>query len=482
MPVGFRINPGEARTDLYGIGKGAAQVIDLSPLREQNALNQKEAFARQQQENSQQQERENEINKNIGALSTVAINPADRGVFAQKAKAIQDYTIKNIKALRSGDPTARMGFDNLYGDYMQQGEQSKNARQQAEAIGKQISENPDVYRNESKDYLRNFFHPNEDGSVHSSFDTNQIKKNYDTQQYIKQNIRPIAEDIANKGSSEFINPLTGLKSTYTKDNLTQDESDKLFHDTILSNHNAYEQGVYDLSKDPEAQKKFGTDVNAYLKDKYYPQFQINRNKISLSEAPSGESFSKGQINATHTLNSDKSGNLTVMNPTTDESATIQHDANGNIIGGTTTIKLTPEAKAESDRNRIYNNARDQQFAKATDEIEKAKQAALQELPTGSSNAVIRSVIDKYDALKPKQQSLGYKPVKSETQSLNADEAKQTVFNKFKLNAPEILKGKVPEHVNLQKIDNSKTVAPKEGDERPVQGGTAIFKNGKWQMK
>lgn len=52
-------------------------------------------------------------------------------------------------------------------------------------------------------------------------------------------------------------------------------------------------------------------------------------------------------------------------------------------------------------------------------------------------------------------------------------------NGFKLKKEDFDKA---DQINSKINKGSLSVAPKDGDERAVQGGTAIFKNGKWQMK
>ena len=46
---------------------------------------------------------------------------------------------------------------------------------------------------------------------------------------------------------------------------------------------------------------------------------------------------------------------------------------------------------------------------------------------------------------------------------------------------EIANGKIPAHVNLQKIDK-RSATPQKGEEKQVQGGTAVFNGTKWVMK
>ena len=100
----FRISPQEARTDIYGINKGDAQVFDQSAI--QDALKTDKLMAAQKaaKKEDEQKGRENKVYADVAGLESVKILPADRQYFADKQKAVQDYVVQNIGKLKDNIP------------------------------------------------------------------------------------------------------------------------------------------------------------------------------------------------------------------------------------------------------------------------------------------------------------------------------------------------------------------------------------------
>lgn len=82
----YRINTGEARTDLYGIGKGNAQIIDLSPTRRANEI----AQANERTDKKQAEAEQKGLIADISKLGKGAIRPSDMGYFMESQKALYD--------------------------------------------------------------------------------------------------------------------------------------------------------------------------------------------------------------------------------------------------------------------------------------------------------------------------------------------------------------------------------------------------------
>lgn len=275
----YRLDTHQARTDLFEIGKGAAQVIDLSPLR--NNLTREEAKKERDRllKQKEQQDRQDDIEAQLAKNNGISYMSHDQPLIAEQTQAVRDYTLKNIDKLRNGDINAKLGFDQVLGVLNNTYAMSHDKRQKWEQTNQLLAANPDKYRPDSIEKQMEYSGSKNAGDFTYN-PANYLKENFDTQKYIKDTVRPIAEDIASKGSYDYVDPETGSKITYTKDNLTPAESEKLFHNTVLKNQKAYEQASYDLSQDPEAQKKYGHDVNSYLKDQYFDQFLIKRDKTS----------------------------------------------------------------------------------------------------------------------------------------------------------------------------------------------------------
>lgn len=142
----FKVSTGDARTDLYDINKGAAQIIDTTILRDKADQDQKEKFAEKQLKSKQDQARETDLLSNLSKMGSIQIMPKDQVLFAEKAKGIRDYVEKNHEALLNGDVDSNMEFQRLFGEYNTQAEMSKNFRETWEQRGLDIKKNPQAYR------------------------------------------------------------------------------------------------------------------------------------------------------------------------------------------------------------------------------------------------------------------------------------------------------------------------------------------------
>lgn len=285
----YNVDTGQARTDLYGINKGLAQVIDLSPTRRANEI----AMAQQQKNANDERAKEEQLLSNLSALDKSQLRPNDLPDILNMQKSIYEDAKKRFA---KGSLTVD--------DQVELEMQIANLKQQALLSGSRKAEdilllnkavsNPNDYNiQEEIDAIQaDLYSPERSlskGGLGQPIPT--LTKDFDTQAYIRTVVRPILEDVANKGSSDWIDPETGQRTTYTKDNLTPEESEKLFNSTLLKNPNVFKREARLLRKDEEATKKYGDDVNAYIRDKYFNQFLVNRNVTKKTVGGDGGSGS-----------------------------------------------------------------------------------------------------------------------------------------------------------------------------------------------
>lgn len=227
----YKVSPGDARTDLYGIGKGAAQVIDFSILQRKNEINQQLAAQEKAAKQKQDQAREDEIMNNLAVASKIAIRPNDQKYFAEQQQGIYDYVTKNIDKLRKGDVGATMEFQRLYGKLNTEAELSKNAREFAEAELQKYNANPNKYRIGSDKNIGDFLAAPE---YAGNWDASQVplKENIDYMGRIKSTLNPIVDDIMVK------NP---IKSTYS-----QADAKELIKNDLLSDPRLIDQANYEF--------------------------------------------------------------------------------------------------------------------------------------------------------------------------------------------------------------------------------------------
>ena len=130
----YRVSPSDARTDLYGVGKGAAQVVDLSPTREAAAQEEERNFRAKQIKEGRESDLGQDVYSKLGTLDSQKIFQRDQPLFAKMKEELFAQTKQDIAALKKGDTDAWIRFHSKFGDISQQAELSKNTREEVEAI------------------------------------------------------------------------------------------------------------------------------------------------------------------------------------------------------------------------------------------------------------------------------------------------------------------------------------------------------------
>jgi hypothetical protein len=432
----YRIDTGQARTDLYGIGKGAAQVLDLSPLRDQAARDQQENFAAKQAKEKEAQAKEAQIGSDLNALNKIAVLPREQAMFAEKQAALYDNVKKNIGAIRSGDVNALMSIQQQIGEINTQAELSKNAREQAEAVGKEmLGKGFDKYRKNSVDYLHDYI-SNPDNNGNYNFDPSQISEKFDFANYVNKDLAGYAHEQApNRG---------GYKSN------TQEERKQMLLDAVTSDPLKMRQANDDFE---EAQDKLGAKTPAeYIANKYEKNLLVN-------DTPAVQQWqteqNKNDINVTHT-EKDNGGEVHVMNKANNEQITVDYNDKGEITGGTQGKRLTPTQSAENSAVYKSNIAKE----KAYNQQKRAAELYRASLDLGNmKEADQKAALEKYNAMLPKKNAPTYTPTplpyKEEGIDLDAKQAQEIAHDKFGIKPTDIIGGKTPSNVDVQHV-NQKT--------------------------
>lgn len=284
----FKINPGEAKTDLYGIGKGEAQVFDTSQTERAALFAQKQKAAAERLKQKQEADRLGDISKQLGAMSSVAYMPRDRELIAGKTQGVKDYVLKNVDKLTKGDPASMIEFQNLYGDLKSTAEQSKNAREFWEQEGNKIASNPGLYRPEAIDYHMGFAGKEHMGDF--AYDATQLKHNVDYGKHVLDNLLPAAQKMARQNG-------------YNTD-FTPEQAKQLIADDLDSSDVKFEQVAYDFNKaNPEELARLGNPKNAkeYAQAKFSPQLVVkDRKPIPMSERNGGDNRKLPKVAGTYT--------------------------------------------------------------------------------------------------------------------------------------------------------------------------------------
>lgn len=198
----YRVTTGEARTDLYGQGKGLAQVIDTSITEDAINAKKKMDFERQQSAEKQKAKREDEIMGNLAAMGKVAVRPNDLEYFAGKQKELYDFVENNVDKLRSGDASAMMQYQRMLGGIQTEAELSKNAREYAEQTIQKYNQNPSGYRKKSLERVLGFVG---DPAKAGNWDVSgvQLQENINYMDRVKSVLSPIATSAAQDPSGRM---------------------------------------------------------------------------------------------------------------------------------------------------------------------------------------------------------------------------------------------------------------------------------------
>lgn len=416
----YRVSTGDARTDLYGIGKGAAQVLDLSPMRDNIRYAQQEEAAKKELEAKQQKAREDDIMTNLYAASKVAIMPKDRDLIAGKTQATRDFVVNNIDKLRKGDAEATMQYQNLAGDLLTSAEMSKNFREVWEQRGLDLQKNGGQYRPGVLDQHLSRAATEDAGNW--NIDDSIYKKN------INYNDRVI-KDLSNYAQK-------AAQDSPTRKVFTLKQAEDLIA-TDLEDPELFDQAVTDFEA---AKDKLGaTDPVSFYKKRYAPKLTIDDTKVAPEFYYGGGSDKTPKIRAGYNKVGDGRGVISWEYSSPPDNPYITTSIGdvkpGQIFdeGDKTYMEVT--TKPDSDGN-----------------YEK-KKLGYEETAQFVHNKLGTTINELREGKAPGHIDLKYKDVtKSAEAGHKAAEATRS-GNK-----------------------------PKKGDERKVQGGIAVYDGTKWVMK
>ncbi len=279
----FRIDTGQARTDLYGIGKGAAQVIDLSPTQRRQEQEASQNFAAQQQKEKEQAAKDADIENNISKLNAMKIMPRDQQLAADKLAAVREYVVKN-NGMRDATPAQQMEFQKLIGDAKVFSDLSQNHREALETRGLEIMKNPDQYRPEAIDYYRNQFASDNAGNF--DLDDSQFKQKFDYYGHVIKNLLPTAKSQADAAQTPY------------SEKFSLDQAKGMIANDISSNPTVADEALYQFNK---AEDKLGAKTaSEYMQNKYANDLVVNMRKAGPQVDGGGTKSKLPNVSGTYT--------------------------------------------------------------------------------------------------------------------------------------------------------------------------------------
>lgn len=428
MPVGFRIDTGQARTDLY-----KSDPFDMSIAERNIAQQRSEKFAAQQAEKKGQQDRIDDIQDKLLKANPSGVLDRERPMFAKMQSDLYDDVKKNIGKIKAGDTSALLDIQQKLGDINTQAELSKNTRTQLEKYASEmLVKGNDKYRKSSVDYLHDYAtNPEHNGKY--DFDASKIGENFDYNKHVNDNLFPYAEKVAKANES-------GYSSDFTPEQAKQ-----TIKDDITSNPIAMQQANDDYEA---ATDKLGAkDAIEYMQNKYSPKLVIHSTKPTPEWMNNGSS-DKNDINVTHTVN-DNGGEVHMMNDKTNEEVTVQYDKKGNVIGGVQKTRLSPDEHSQNEKIQASNIAKKKEFDKKMADF-KIAEAQLNSNSSKADQDAVRAMIPDPNIYKPEPL-----PFKENKIVLDKKQALEVAHDKYGVSAPQVIAGKKPAHVNIQHVDNRK---------------------------
>lgn len=438
MPVDYRVDPNQARTDLYGIGKGLAQVVDLSPTRRAAEISQARADKKLEDERA----REENLIANISALGKGDVRPNDLGYFADKQRAVYDLAKnKFVKSKGNLSIDDQLEIEMAVNAIKQEAFVSKDAREQAEQYQKAAILNPEKYDDPTEVQAINDFLYNP-GKAGQWGDMPTLTQRYDYGQHVIKDLLPAAEQYAAHNSQRGY-------EVHTIDQAKQMIANDL-NDPIK-----FRQAAKDFKN---AEDKLGAaDPLDFYQKKFAPQLVINKTpQLQQWQVYGPGDANKKDIRVTHTVKDDEE-EYAVQDPKTNEEVVlIKKD--GNIVGGIKGGRLTPAEKSERDKAISFNNKAKAEYNKALNDI---KEKAATEGWTVEEAAAALPV-------KPVMMPV---PFKEKGIEIPAEEAQKIAYNKYGVDVDQI-EGGGQEGVTVKRVD-AKT--KKESPAKPKTLSPATIK-------
>lgn len=239
-----------------GMGAGEAQVFrpyDVRP------------YVEQQQNINEQREkektgRESKVYSSLSPLDKIDIFYRDQDNFKNKITDVRKYAKENIDALRNGDATATMDFQNLLTDIYNEAALSKNARENFEKIAMDVYKNQDKYDESALDYLNDFVDKKNAGNY--QFDVTQILPKVDLFADIKNNVKLNPTET----NYEYIDPSTGNKIVSASKKVTPKEADAILETRIMGDPMLYASATKQYERLKKQGKTTDPDVVTWYKN------------------------------------------------------------------------------------------------------------------------------------------------------------------------------------------------------------------------
>jgi len=257
-------------------------------------------------------ERMKEIFK-LTALDKIDIFIKQQTLFGEKQQEIKDYVLKNVDALRKGDPQATMGIQELVANYKNDAEISKGIKEDFTNTFNQVYQNQEKYdAEEAFDYL-NSFTGYDDNKQLVGLDKSKISQKFDLQKDFEDNLLNSLQEMKEKGKTVWTNP-DGSVGTLEREEFTATQAKGLAAQR-LTNENIFRQANKDWKKEDPQGAKYA-DVNEWYKKKFLDPY-VKRAEFGTRTEGDKEGKGKGWTFSGNKMQNDKVAVSYYYNPQKD---------------------------------------------------------------------------------------------------------------------------------------------------------------------
>jgi hypothetical protein len=371
----YKLDTGQARTDLYGIGKGEAQIFDLSDIAEQAKLAKKEKLAKEAEKQKAGEARNVYAQNLLKTTYKGDVLPSEQNYFAGEAAKIKENLLKKMSVSGYVNQADVLDIEQSIADLSQKAGISKNYREFLETQIKEIGKTGEnKYAKEDIESLTNAYGRTNPEDIGVNYKLAPISPLVNVNERVNSVLGPIADDM--KKQSGRVTKLTIDEAKSIADKDISDPSmaagiDKLYR-------NMSEEG-----------KRGAKNYKDWYIETVAPMLVRNdRTPSSQWEvygAGGGGAKKAGATDVLVTRNSDGSAKVTVPGkkneaveitgaPGQTKKLTIispdaDYDKNGQLIGGTAIDLMV---RAENERKaKIY----DSQLEVLTKNLQEAQTAA-----------------------------------------------------------------------------------------------------------
>ena len=457
----YNLNTGQARTDLYGIDKGEAQVFDNKDYMAREERGAKFEQAKALQKQKQAADRQDDLLKSMAKVGGAKVKPGDLPLFTKDTQALYNKAVSSFDA--NGNISNKDYLDLMAQsqDLSMRAEASKNHREAIETEMRKY--NPNQHYDAEYKRLQELY--NQEGGYG---ELPSLQERVNINDYTNKVLVPEAEkEVARRG--------------YGTHSLTDTEAIDMLDRSYKSDPNlqfqVQRQASEDLGKNAtpdEAREWWVNNQKDRLKFKVTHEKPASylgygakqeEKKPRVTETPISEENGKWVIDATG-VPADK----VIQNYTKDGQnvSGILTEVEYDIIDGVkvpTKGKITP-VLTEADRISnteisMRNKDKREKLNKEVDRYNKLYRVVSDKTATKEQSMEFKKMYDKYNG-RPNEKYREFKPEKyigSEPIEITDKEAVSTAWNKYRVDIPELAETGKTSTANVlkQKSDGKEVV-------------------------